>query len=342
MSKLILALIFLALGGRATGNAEMSRISVVQRSRLTIDAGAASGLGLGVEVVLLRPGEEVIHPRTGENLGAPQIEIGKGTVVKIADQQAVVEVKGRLLMVVQPGDLARFPSDPGGEVVPEAEQPIEPQLPVPEGAAPLRQEHQAVREELAKLTHGVTDIQRRIGSLEHLMKRVERVEEGFRVQLRGINQDLTAMKRDIKTLQAQMALYEAIPVSSAGERSGAMDEPGLTREDVEELILKLVGDRQTTTTRPRGNGLELAPLPDDGDPFLEAGRRSPFYTRIWFFGMAGAALIIGVAALIYLKMNQVEAAADEEVEKDEELEEREPEIEIEVEDEDDIVVEETS
>ena len=69
------------------------------------------------------------------------------------------------------------------------------------------------------------------------MKRVERVEEGFKVQLRGINTDMNTLKDDIRDLKESVALMGTVPIVGLDEKGPSMGG-GLnleSEEDVEAL-----------------------------------------------------------------------------------------------------------
>ena len=84
-------------------------ITKVRGRTLAIDKGAADGLEVGLEVTVVRPPDEaIIHPLTGENLGAPEIEIASGRINKVSARAASVQLDGNPIISVRPGDMARF------------------------------------------------------------------------------------------------------------------------------------------------------------------------------------------------------------------------------------------
>ena len=108
MKKVELALICLLLGAFSSHAGE-ALITKVRGSSLTIDTGAEAGMVQGMVVTIIRPpSEAVIHPITGENLGAPEVEIGTGKISKTANRAANVRIGPGLLLPVRPGDIVRF------------------------------------------------------------------------------------------------------------------------------------------------------------------------------------------------------------------------------------------
>ena len=349
MKRLKLALICLTLLWSTTGYAGEALVTKVRGSKLAIDTGAEAGLTAGMEITIVRPpGETITHPYTGEDLGAPEIEIGRGTISKTSNRASSVQLEGDMLMRVRPGDIVRF-------ITPEEEMIMD-QERTTASQERNQKEHQGFRNDVSRLTRGLKDIQKRIGSLESLMKRVERVEDGFRVQLRGIQESLITMKEDIGDLKDQVALYGPVPAGGMeGEQKEGAGGLDLTKEeDVDQLkniIREVVEDArvempaQTVDAPLTEDDLILPAEGGEDDELAIVEEEEPFYTKSWFFGIIGAIGIIAVAGFFYLRM-MAGSEEDEEDEEDEEIEEdddEDEELEIEVEEEeDDIVVEETS
>jgi len=191
------------------------------------------------------------------------------------------------------------------------------------------------------------------------MKRVERVEEGFKVQLRGINTDINIMKDDIKDLKESVTLMGTVPIAGLGE-DGEPVEGGLSlesEEDVEqlkEIVRDVLSEEERSPSLPPLDPSDLG-LPDDGD--LEVGEEGedgtleeeeePFYNSLWF--MIGSAVLglLGLGLAFYLwKMGGSEDEEDEEIEEDDDLvmdNDLDLDDDLELDEmEDDIIVEETS
>ena len=114
---LISVLVLLATGSHAGEGL----ITKVRGSNLTVDKGAEDGLTVGMKATVIRPPTEaVIHPVTGENLGAPEIILGAGEITKISGKASNVNLAQRPLMRVRPGDLVRF-TTPEEEMIMEQE-----------------------------------------------------------------------------------------------------------------------------------------------------------------------------------------------------------------------------
>ena len=347
MKRIELVLVGLLLWAGA-GYAGEALITKVRGASLTIDSGAEAGLVQGMTVIIIRPpGEAVIHPITGENLGAPEVEIGSGEIAKISNRAASVRLGPGLLLPVKPGDIVRY-TTPDEEMIMDQER------------STARQEqnledHQDFRKDISQMTRSIRNVQGRIGGIEKAIERVERVEEGFRVQLRGINTDINTMKDDIKDLKESVALMGTVPIEGLDEAGQPLDGLSLDNEEdvaaLKQVVRDVLGEEQVATDLPPLEEDELAlppegELDEDEEPEAEEEEES-FFTSALFFIILGVIGILAVVAFFVLRM-MAGSGEDEEDEEDEELEEDDDDLDLdddldmEVEEEDDIIVEETS
>ena len=347
MKRIELVLVGLLLWAGA-GYAGEALITKVRGASLTIDSGAEAGLVQGMTVIIIRPpGEAVIHPITGENLGAPEVEIGSGEIAKISNRAASVRLGPGLLLPVKPGDIVRY-TTPDEEMIMDQER------------STARQEqnledHQDFRKDISQMTRSIRNVQGRIGGIEKAIERVERVEEGFRVQLRGINTDINTMKDDIKDLKESVALMGTVPIEGLDEAGQPLGGLSLDNEEdvaaLKQVVRDVLDEEQVATELPPLEEDELAlppegELDEDEEPEAEEEEES-FFTSALFFIILGVIGILAVVAFFVLRM-MAGSREDEEDEEDEELEEDDDDLDLdddldmEVEEEDDIVVEETS
>ncbi len=347
MKKLMLALACLMGVATLPADAGEALITKVRGSALTIDAGTEGGLVTGLPVEIVRPpGESIIHPITGENLGAPEVLIGSGAIAKVAKRAANVRIAPGLLMAVRPGDIVRFVTPEEGMMIDQERSTASQEK--------NQEEHQGFRNEISRLTRSIRGVSGRIGGLEKMMKRVERVEEGFRVQLRGINTDVNTMKEDISNLKESVALMGSVPVEGleGEETAGAVDlSSDESIDQIRDIVLDVLGQNQAQLLPATKEELELPTedemeMEEEVEAKAEEEEEAPFFLQTWFFGIIGALGIIGVAAFVYLRM-MADGEEDEEDEEDEEIEDDDEDDDLdmddmEIEEEDDIVVEETS
>jgi hypothetical protein len=111
-----------------------------------------------------------------------------------------------------------------------------------------------------------TDALQRLQQIEYQIKRQERAEEGFRIQLRGIQESLVSLKEDVGNLKDQVALYGPVPVDGFGEEKSELEE---LRAEVERLrdAVALVGSAPLLELPP--------PLGEDLPPLLMEGLELP-------------------------------------------------------------------
>ena len=344
MKRIELVLVGLLLWAGA-GYAGEALITKVRGASLTIDSGAEAGLVQGMIVIIIRPpGEAVIHPITGENLGAPEVEIGSGEIAKISNRAASVRLGPGLLLPVKPGDIVRY-TTPDEEMIMDQER------------STARQErnledHQDFRKDISQMTRSIRNVQGRIGGIEKAIERVERVEEGFRVQLRGINTDINTMKDDIKDLKESVALMGTVPIEGLDEAGQPLGGLSLDNEEdvaaLKQVVRDVLDEEQVATELPPLEEDELALPPEgelDEEPEAEEEEES-FFTSALFFIILGVIGILAVVAFFVLRM--MAGSREEEDEEDEELQEDDDDLDLdddldmEVEEEDDIIVEETS
>ena len=263
---------------------------------------------------IVRPPRGIIHPITGENLGAPELVIGRGEISKTSNRAANIQVGPGLLLSVRPGDIARF-TTPEEEMLMDQERRL------------LRRKKSrrapGIPQRDIALTRSIKSVQGRIGGLENMMKRVERVEEGFRVQLRGINSDMNVMKEDIADLKEAVSLMGAVPI--AGLDGEEVQEPvDLSSEEsvgqIRQIVQDVIDESQIGMAPLEGEDLELPDetslnMNSDGNESQEGAEEGAFYTQTWFFLLFGALGILLIAAYFYLRFMRG-SEEDEEIEEE--------------------------
>lgn len=344
----VLVLLCLVLLGTSVSYAGEAFVTKVRRSKLTIDQGAEAGLVIGMSVVIVRPpGEAVIHPETGENYGAFEIELGKGEISKTSGRSATIQLGDNLLMPVQPGFIVRF-------VTPEEEMLNEQDTALAHQES-AQQERQQIKSDVSRLTRSINKVQGDIGGLRKALKRLDRIETALKTQINSINTDIQEMQGDIVELKETVALMGAAPVfGNEGEQGGLNLEDEESRAQLEQVILGVVQKEIADKTVPaqptmtEEDKMEMASEEDpfavedeiEGDPAEEQSAMQKFW---YLFLILGIGIVGVVGYLVYMKM--MEGGDEDEEEEDEEYEDdddEEEEFEVEEDEEDDIVVEETA
>lgn len=340
----LLAFFLLALARAAGAGPGEAVVTKARGAVLSVDKGADDGLVVGMEVVVVRPpGEAVIHPITGENLGAPQIRLGTGEVAKVSAKSGVVRLKESPLMAVRPGDVIRFVAS---EMTPKAAAEQE-RLEVEKKEE--AQERQQLKTDVSGLARDLKSIQGTIRTLENMMQRLEKVDESLKAQMRGIATDVNALKREMKEIRAMVM---AVPVEKMkGEAAADTLTPAQLarlRQIIQEEIQTLQAQAQPqaapeTTAAAEPQVAQEEPAPEEPAPEEPAPEEPaaplvpPFYTTTWFmYGVGG----LGVLIILYYVFRWLKSRPGKEDEEEDE-EEEEKEVEVDEVEEDDIVVEES-
>lgn len=113
-----IALLCLAASPAAADMATTMVLSV-DGAEVVLAAGRLDGLGAGARVTLLREGEPIIHPLSGEVLGIPEEPVGVLSIVEAQDREArgTMEKVYSTPMVDDLAEYERMPeatADPGG------------------------------------------------------------------------------------------------------------------------------------------------------------------------------------------------------------------------------------
>lgn len=353
------ALLLCALA-QAAGASE-AMVTKVRGLSLSVDKGADQGLVVGMEVMVVRPpGEAVIHPITGENLGSPEIRLAAGQVAKVSVGSGVVRLKGLPLMAVRAGDVIRFVATGSPSQV--MEQQTHTEVAKKEEA----EERQQLKSDVSGLTRDVKSIQGTIHTLENMVARLEKVDERFRAQLKGISGDINGLRREMSQIREQVsALVSPTVGKTRGEKPDSLSSEQLDhlRQVIQEEIRKLRAEIPPETTVV----VQAAPAVEEHHPEPEVHaepehreeehvepehaeeehheeetpgvEEPPFYTATWFLSAVGGLGVLGLGYYLFTFLKGRKGGGDEEEEEEEE--EPEAEVEVEEEEEDDIVVEES-
>jgi len=321
-------------------------VTKARGTSITIDKGADDGIEVGLDMTIVRPPEEaVIHPLTGENLGAPEIELVTGKVSKVSARAASITLISAPLLSLRPGDVARF--------VTIEEQMVLDQEMSTETAEKAASEREQIRSDAGRLAKNISSIQGTIRGLERAIRELRRYDDDVvKPQFNSINRQIAEMRDKLTELRTTVSLLNSVPIGMEGEEG---EVATMTEEQIAELNRRIADleENATSLVPPPAGTTDMPPPVEDGmDPMAEE-EVSPFFLQPWFIIVVGALGILGIAFFAYMKMaggddednEDNEDNEDEQVveEFEDEDEDEDDEIEVDVEEEeDDIVVEETS
>ena len=64
----------------------------VKDKRIWVNRGNDSGIKMGERFIVFEPGEDLVDPQTGENLGSAEMEVGEAKVTRINPKVTVMEI----------------------------------------------------------------------------------------------------------------------------------------------------------------------------------------------------------------------------------------------------------
>ncbi|MEE2659462.1 MAG: hypothetical protein VX733_13225 [Candidatus Latescibacterota bacterium] len=333
----------LVLAGTQRADAGEATITKVRGATLTVDKGAEDGIEIGLKVTAIRAPEEVIlHPLTGENLGAPELELADGEITKVSARAASVRLGNAPLLSVRPGDIIRY--------LTVEEQMLQDQEMATQSAEAAADERKQIRSDASRLTRNLQSIQGTIRGLERAIKDLRSFDKDVvQPQFNRINRDILEMHADIEQLKETVLHLSMLDLQDVPTEAEAAEKANQEREElrqmIEQEIERIRGQLRATAAPMVGDGEPMPPPGSEGEemeqPFEE---ESSFLMQPWFFGLIGALGLAGVAFFMYTRMSDGggDEEDDEESEDFAEEDEEDDEIEVDVEEDDDIVVEETS
>ena len=316
-------------------------VTKVRGRTLTIDKGADDGLEIGLEVAVVRPANEaIIHPLTGENLGAPEIEIASGRINKVSARAASIQLQGNPIITVRSGDMARF--------LTIEEKMVMDQEVATETSEMASRERGEIRSESARLARDISSIQGSIRGLEKAIRDLRRFDDDVvKPQFNAINKQIKEMRDELNQLRETVSLLNAVPVQDMNVEGGDKEMSAAEVERLRLLIQEEIDNLQSQLAVVQAPVLAASMSPDLGmeDEFSELDGEPSIFTELWFWGVLGGVGLLGVGFYLFTRMS---GGGDEDDEEDEEeddefVDEDDDDDDIEVEEEeDDIVVEETS
>ena len=304
---LCIASVLLALAvepARSEGQHEMgsARVLEVDGDVVILGAGRMDGLGTESEVSLLREGEPIVHPLTGEVLGTPQEPVATVRVLGVEDRRA----RGGLLRTYSEprvDDLVEF------EIIPD-----EPQA--PPGAV------EEVLRQVQELQGSVSEYRRSSESLKTYPAFTRRVWS----ELADMRSALLTLDERLVELEEQQSEdhFRLSSVLSGEYRDEELKEITFRYSPDTQIVLKAVGKtvfvrfaRDSTYVLEEAPGAvayeEMPPLPE-GDAEGDDLDETPWYQSHWH--LAGGAvllcaLFIAAALVIRRRYNDVMGGLDD-------------------------------
>ncbi len=323
------------------GEAGEAFVTKIRGTSLTIDKGAEEGLEVGLEVKVIRPPDEaIIHPLTGENLGAPAIELGTGEITKVSARAASIHLESSPILPVRPGDVVNY-------ITPDEKMVMEQEM-VTVTAEKAAAERSSIRNKASSLARTIGAVQGTIKALQRSIKELQRFDNDVvKPQFNSINREMETIQAELKELRESVTLMGSVAIDGL-EGEGVEGE--LTDMQIEKLQ-QLIDEKLVLlqTQMPTGITPGEPPMLDDEEILIDPeAEEEEEGGSLWIYLVVIAVGVLAIGAFVYMKMS---AGGDDDEEDDEEdddeddgdfEDEDDEDLEIEEEDEeDDIVVEET-
>ena len=321
------------------GQTSEAFVTKIRGTSLTIDKGAEEGLEVGLAVIVIRPPDEaIIHPLTGENLGAPEIDLGVGKITKVSARAASIHLESSPILPVRPGDVVRY-------ITPDEQMVMEQEL-VTVTAEKAADERSSIRNKASGLSRAIKAIQGTIGGLQRSIKELRRFDNDVvKPQFTSINREMETIQEELKELRESVTLMGSVAIDGLGEGEGVEGE--LSEMQIEKLQ-QLIDEKLALLQSQMPVGMapgEPPALEDDMllDPEAEE-EEGEGGIPIWVYLAVIGVGIAGIGFWLFQKMSAGGDDDDEEDDEDGDFEDDDDDEDLEIEDEDeedDIVVEET-
>ena len=161
----LLATVLLVVWNPATADVAVTSVVAVDLPEVEVAAGSRDGLEVGTRAKILRPGQTIVHPLTGEDLGTPQEPVGFMKIIRVRPDRAT----GSLLKAYtepRQGDIVEYETAAveGGEGIPEPPAEAVPEPPAAKEILPTAgpPKKTALEERIEELARRVDRNQRAI------------------------------------------------------------------------------------------------------------------------------------------------------------------------------------
>ena len=202
-------LVLAVMVGAAAAEVGTTRVIGVEDSEVVLGAGLSNGLGIGAQVILLRQGDPIVHPLTGEILGIPQEPVG---LLQITEAEARV-AKGtlqKIYSVPMVDDLAEYE----------------------------KQEHLARAAQVEKSE--TNEMKARVKKLERSVKRYQKSNKAlseYPALVKQVWDEIIVMKSDLVALDERLVEMETQQGEDRTRFSSVLDSE-FQRQDMEEFTIR--------------------------------------------------------------------------------------------------------
>lgn len=191
--------------------ADLPDIAVARADRQTVrlPAGTSKGLKTGMWLEVFRQEEPIIHPVTGEALGAPRVKIAEVQVTKAFRTTAV----GKITMSYAPiaaGDIVReagaVPMEPSAT---PASRPSAERQTMSRGSDDTQKSAERLTWEINEIRANIASLSRALGRIAGIERTVARMEGS----LGSMQSSVSALKHEMESLKEKSTAPQVVSVS---------------------------------------------------------------------------------------------------------------------------------
>lgn len=312
-------------------NADLLNVIKVEGKTVYVGAGADRGIQEGMVGEVYRKAEPIIHPVTGENLGAPSVKIAEIEITKTGPTFASGRYSVRYAPV-EVGDVVV-----GLELIPTSEEKIKDEI--AEARAEVKVLARGLANEIKSNQKAISDLRRtlrRIGSSERRLKTVINAVTNMRERMVSLEDRM----QQLQTSQAELIERDTAEVETM--MPADVHELGVLRRTEDEEIYLMVGDRSFRLSFEENRLIEeqlvsgiqggTALVGEDPVPSLfedepPPKEETPWYIAYWWIVLLGP---LGAVVLLVLKMMKRKAPAEADEDEEDEAEEEFAEVDDEM------------
>ena len=192
--------------------ADLPDISVAKADKQTVrlPAGTNKGLKAGTRLDVFRQEEPIVHPITGEVLGAPKVKIAEVQVTKAFRTTALAKITMSYAPIAA-GDLVReagsVPMEPAVASVPKAPAG---KMAAPPGADDTQRTAERLTWEINEIRANIASLSKALGRIAGIERTVERMQGN----MGAMQSSVSSLKQEVEALKEKAVAPQVVSISS--------------------------------------------------------------------------------------------------------------------------------
>ena len=192
--------------------ADLPDISVAKADKQTVrlPAGTSKGLKTGMRLDVFRQEEPIVHPITGEVLGAPKVKIAEVQVTKAFRTTALARITMSYAPIAA-GDIVReagaVPMEP--EVTPVPKAPAE-RMAAPSGSDDTQRTAERLTWEINEIRANIASLSKALGRISGIERTVERMQGN----MGAMQSSVSALKQEVEALKEKAIAPQVVSINN--------------------------------------------------------------------------------------------------------------------------------